>query len=45
MGNQGILFNHAYSVIDVREVDSLKLIRLRNPWGHGEWTGDFSDDD
>ena len=45
MGNQGILYNHAYSVIDVREVDSLRLIRLRNPWGHGEWTGAFSDDD
>ena len=45
MGNQGILFNHAYSVIDVREVDSLKLMRVRNPWGHGEWTGAFSDDD
>lgn len=45
MGNTGILFNHAYGVLDVRDVDGLTLIRIRNPWGHGEWSGKFADED
>jgi hypothetical protein len=41
----GILTGHAYSVIDCREVAqySLRLIRIRNPWGKKEWTGRWSD--
>ena len=45
MGPTGILFNHAYGVMDVRDIDGLQLIRIRNPWGHGEWTGKFADED
>ena len=44
-GQTGILFNHAYGVMDVRDVDGLQLIRIRNPWGQGEWTGKFADED
>ena len=41
---------HAYSVLHVVEqVDKdgmqRRLILLRNPWGHGEWTGPWSDND
>lgn len=34
-GQQGILENHHYTIIDMRDFpkDNLKLIRLRNPWG------------
>ena len=50
--DMGILVNHAYTLLDVREVgepyqDSTKarLLKLRNPWGDGEWKGPWSDDD
>ena len=41
-GQTGILFNHAYGILDVRELDGLQLVRIRNPWGQGEWTGKLS---
>jgi calpain-15 len=27
----------------MEEVDGKKLMQLRNPHGHGEWTGEWSD--
>lgn len=45
VGNLGIIFNHAYGVLDVRETDGLQLMRIRNPWGSAEWTGKFADED
>lgn len=48
VGNSGIIFNHAYGLLDIREIrdiDTLQLIRVRNPWGHAEWTGKFADED
>jgi hypothetical protein len=44
-GNQGIQYNHAYGVMDIRLALGLQLIRIRNPWGFGEWTGPFADED
>jgi len=45
----GICYGHAYSVIDAREYSgqegNFKLIKLRNPWGQGEWNGKWSDSD
>jgi hypothetical protein len=41
----GVLTNHAYSVIDAREVGGFALVKIRNPWGGGgaKWGGDWSD--
>jgi hypothetical protein len=45
---KGISNGHAYSILDAKEYrkagsESLRLMKIRNPWGHTEWTGDFCD--
>lgn len=44
----GLVSDHAYAVIQAVEVETegegkVKLLKLRNPWGHKEWMGDWSD--
>ena len=40
----GIVQGHAYSILDVCEVEGYKLIQLRNPWGEEtEWKGAWGD--
>ena len=39
----GVVGSHAYTVIGAYEVEKHKLLKLRNPWGTGEFKGDFSD--
>lgn len=44
----GLIPNHAYTIIDVATVsdikgNTIKLLKIRNPWGTNEWTGDWSD--
>mmetsp|Transcript_6794 Transcript_6794/g.6093 ORF Transcript_6794/g.6093 Transcript_6794/m.6093 type:complete len:189 (-) Transcript_6794:120-686(-) len=40
---QGIVGGHAYTLISAHKVGDVRLLRIRNPWGSGEWTGDYSD--
>lgn len=40
---KGIQEKHAYSVMEAREIDGERLLKLRNPWGRTEWTGRWSD--
>ncbi|KAE8620266.1 hypothetical protein XENTR_v10010173 [Xenopus tropicalis] len=51
----GLVIGHAYSVTSVRSITlrsgllslfrthKLRLVRLQNPWGSGEWNGAWSD--
>ena len=43
---EGIVGKHAYSLLRVVEAPGgVRLLQLRNPWGHGEWKGSFADSD
>ncbi|XP_068574137.1 calpain-1 catalytic subunit-like [Cebidichthys violaceus] len=45
--SNGLVEGHAYTVTGVKQTMSrgkqVNLVRLWNPWGKGEWTGDWSD--
>jgi len=41
----GLVGNHAFSLMRVFDRGPVRLVQLRNPWGRGEWTGAFSDGD
>lgn len=46
----GLAQNHVYTVLDVHEVvnergQTVRLLRIRNPWGREEYNGFFNDDD
>ena len=48
--DSGLILNHAYSLNDILEMkdpfnndQTVKLLRLRNPWGDSEWKGAWSD--
>jgi len=43
-GGEGVVGGHAYSLIGVYEVgDHPALLKVRNPWGHKEGTGEYCD--
>jgi hypothetical protein len=45
----GLHSGHAYSLLDLNEIilpdtnEKILLLKLRNPWGRGEWEGPFGD--
>ncbi|KAJ7955438.1 calpain-type cysteine protease DEK1 [Quillaja saponaria] len=44
ISSSGIVQGHAYSLLQIREVDGHKLVQIRNPWANEvEWNGPWSD--
>ncbi|XP_043690975.1 calpain-type cysteine protease DEK1-like [Telopea speciosissima] len=44
ISSSGIVQGHAYSLLQVREVDGYKLVQIQNPWANEvEWSGPWSD--
>ena len=39
----GLTAGHAFTVLGIHEIKGERVIRLRNPWGEGEFNGDWSD--
>jgi len=49
-GKDGLHTGHAYSILEVRRAstgiisgETFKMVKVRNPWGSGEWSGDWGD--
>ncbi|KAJ1562482.1 hypothetical protein HK096_009122 [Nowakowskiella sp. JEL0078] len=38
-----LVYGHAYSILKAIEIDGIRLILLRNPWGKTEWKGKWGD--
>jgi hypothetical protein len=47
--DKGLVSSHAYTIINVYEKkyenETIKLVKLRNPWGEKEYNGDWRDGD
>jgi len=41
----GLVNNHAYTLLNIIKINGIKLFKLRNPWGRGEWKGKWNDND
>ncbi len=39
----GLVPTHAYAVLDAKEVEGEKLLKLKNPWSHLRWRGNWSE--
>ncbi|CAG9835920.1 unnamed protein product [Diabrotica balteata] len=39
----GLVATHAYAVMDVQTVNGVRLFKLKNPWSHLRWRGNYSE--
>ncbi|KIJ30715.1 hypothetical protein M422DRAFT_186752 [Sphaerobolus stellatus SS14] len=40
---EGLINSHAYSILQALEYNGKRFLKIRNPWGRGEWNGRWSD--
>lgn len=40
--NSGLISNHAYAILDVKEAFGEHLLLIKNPWNKTKWNGKFS---
>ncbi|KAF8521601.1 cysteine proteinase [Hysterangium stoloniferum] len=40
---EGLVSSHAYSILAALEYNGKRFLKIRNPWGQGEWNGRWSD--
>ncbi|CAK4148225.1 unnamed protein product [Aphanomyces euteiches] len=43
MSSNGLVQTHAYSILKAVEVNNVRFLLIRNPWGQHEWNGRWSD--
>uniref|UniRef100_A0A7S3J7Y0 Calpain catalytic domain-containing protein n=1 Tax=Euplotes harpa TaxID=151035 RepID=A0A7S3J7Y0_9SPIT len=41
----GLVVNHAYAVLELKEHEGKKFVLVLNPWGRFNWKGEYSVDD
>lgn len=39
----GLVSTHAYAVMDCRTINNERLLKLKNPWSHLRWKGNYSE--
>lgn len=42
---KGLVDSHAYSLLELKNIDGEWIFRIKNPWGKFEWNGKYSDKD
>ncbi|KAL8642192.1 MAG: hypothetical protein Q9228_001095 [Teloschistes exilis] len=42
-GDKGIHKDHTYPILEARELDDTRLLKVKNPWGKDEWTRPWGD--
>ena len=45
MREKGLVDSHAYSILDIKQIDGEWIFKIMNPWGKFEWNGKYSDSD
>lgn len=41
----GLVSSHAYAILEIKEYKGLKMLMVKNPWGHKRYKGKFSFED